>query len=177
MILALKQCPGIYLTGFMASGKTTVGQVLAQRIGWRFADLDYDIESEWQTTIASIFQERGETEFRRIETQAVRKRILSIRCGTPTILALGGGTYAQPENAEILDSHGVSLWLDCPFDVVCRRVQENTARPLARDPELFRNLYLSRQAAYARAAYRIPVTEEAADQVVNRILELPLFHQ
>ncbi len=73
MILTLKKTPGIYLAGFMASGKTTIGRALARRIGWHFADLDHDIEQESGTTIASIFDERGEAEFRRLK----RKRSAS----------------------------------------------------------------------------------------------------
>ena len=91
MILKLKRTPGIYLVGFMGSGKTTIGRHLADELGWSFADLDADIEAEQGTTIAQIFDTRGEDEFRRIETAAIQKRVRMIEKGRPMVLALGGG--------------------------------------------------------------------------------------
>jgi shikimate kinase len=177
MILKLKQTPGIYLAGFMASGKTTIGRALAKRIGWHFADLDYDIEAEYGTTIARIFDERGEAEFRRIETRAVQNRVSKIRLGVPTILALGGGTYTQEANAELIENNGVSLWIDCPFDVISRRVATNGHRPLARDPVRFRELFLERQTFYEKAAIRVVVTEDDPEHTVDQILKLSLFDE
>jgi shikimate kinase len=177
MILKLKQTPGIYLAGFMASGKTTIGRALAQRIGWHFADLDYDIECEYGATIASIFDAQGEAEFRRIEAEAVRKRVSQIRLGVPTILALGGGAYAQQGNVELIENNGISLWIDCPFEVVSERVKRNGHRPLARDPALFQQLFLERQAMYAKAAVRVAVTGDDAERTVDQILKLPLFDE
>ena len=72
MDVKLKRAPGVYLAGFMASGKTTVARLLADRLGWDFIDLDAEIEAAEQTTIASLFESRGEPEFRRIETEALR---------------------------------------------------------------------------------------------------------
>ena len=76
MILKLKRTPGIYLVGFMASGKTTIGRALAHELGWAFADLDQDIETAEGVSIAEIFDRRGEEEFRKIENAAVRRRVL-----------------------------------------------------------------------------------------------------
>ncbi|MCU1262015.1 MAG: shikimate kinase [Bryobacterales bacterium] len=177
MILKLKQTPGIYLAGFMASGKTTIGRALAQRIGWHFADLDYDIEAEYGTTIAKIFDERGEAEFRRIETEAVINRVNKIRLGVPTILALGGGTYSHPGNAELIENNGISLWIDCPFEVISQRVLLSGHRPNARDPVRFRQLFLDRQAFYAKAAMHVFVTDDDPERTVDQILQLPLFDE
>ena len=73
MILKLKRTPGIYLTGFMASGKTTIGRLLADELDWQFVDLDKEIEAQQGISIAEIFDTRGEQEFRRIETEAIRQ--------------------------------------------------------------------------------------------------------
>ena len=75
MILKLVRTPGIYLTGFMASGKTVIGRLLADRLGWTFIDLDAVIEAEQGTTIRSIFDTRGEEYFRQLETEAIRTRL------------------------------------------------------------------------------------------------------
>jgi shikimate kinase len=67
----LKRTPGIYLTGFMGSGKTTIAQALANHLGWDFVDIDAEIEAQERAAIAQIFETRGETEFRRIETEMI----------------------------------------------------------------------------------------------------------
>ena len=71
MHIKLKRAPGIYIAGFMGSGKSTVGRMLADRLGWNFVDLDAEIEAKEHTTIANIFETRGEPEFRHIEQQMI----------------------------------------------------------------------------------------------------------
>ena len=93
MILKLKRTPGIYLIGFMGSGKSTVGRMLADQIGWRFADIDDDVEAAAKTSITELFTERGEEEFRRFESEAIRQRVRRIQSGHPMVLALGGGAF------------------------------------------------------------------------------------
>src|ERR1051326_2637431 len=159
MLLKLKRTPGIYLVGFMASGKTTIGRLLADELGWSFADVDEEIEAEQGTTIAEIFDTRGEEEFRRIETAAIQKRIRLIERGRPMVVALGGGAFAQHRNFELLENNGISVWLDCPFSIVSELVTRASHRPLARDPERFRELYDMRRSAYERADFRIEIRD------------------
>lgn len=175
MILKLKRTPGIYLIGFMACGKTTIGRRLADELGWTFTDLDEVIESEQGIPIAQIFDTRGEQEFRRLETAAVRKQVASIERGRPTVLALGGGTFAQHANFELIENNGVTVWLDCPFEIVSDRVARSSHRPLARDMETFRRLYDERRASYERADFRIEVTSDDPAPAVAWILSLPIF--
>src|ERR1022692_5190369 len=73
MILKLKRTPGIYLVGFMGSGKSTIGRLLAERIGWHFVDLDEEIEAAERMSILEIFETRGEAEFRRVLFRSDRK--------------------------------------------------------------------------------------------------------
>ena len=175
MILKLKRTPGIYLVGFMGSGKTTVGRLLADRLGWHFVDLDERIEAQEKMSIPEIFESRGEPDFRRLETEAIRACVRIIECGRPTVMALGGGAYVQPENYDLLEEHGVTIWLDCSFETVQRRVEQATHRPLARDPEKFYQLFVSRQEAYRRAAHRVSIESDDPEQAVSAILRLPLF--
>ena len=175
----LKRAPGVYLTGFMGSGKTTVARVLADRLGWDFIDLDAEIEVAEQTTIADIFETRGEPEFRRIETETLKKVMRRIERGMPSVIALGGGSFAQALNAELLEGHGISVWLDCQFETIearinGARIMEADSRPLARDPERFRLLYEERRAAYGLATYRIDADCEV-ERAVDLILELPCW--
>jgi shikimate kinase len=175
MILKLKRTPGIYLVGFMGSGKTTIGRRLADELGWSFADLDADIETEVGTTIAQIFDTRGEEEFRRMERAAIQKRVRMIEKGRPMVIALGGGAFAQHGNFELLENNGISVWLDCPFSIVRARMSQESDRPLARDPEKFRELYENRRAAYQRADYRIEIEGDDPTPAVESILKLPIF--
>src|SRR5260370_30256749 len=134
MILKLKRTPGIYLVGFMGSGKTTIGRRLADELGWSFVDLDADIEAEHGTTIAQIFDTRGEQEFRRMETAAIQKRVRMIEKGRPMVVALGGGAFAQGGNYELLENNGISVWLDCPVSILQGGGSNGSDPPLARDP-------------------------------------------
>ena len=175
MILKLKRTPGIYLVGFMGSGKSTVGRALAEELGWNFLDLDEEIEREQNDTIASIFDQRGEPEFRLIEADALRRCVRTVQSGHPRVIALGGGAFLQNENLDLVSNNGVSVWLDCPLPVIERRIAAFTHRPLARDPNHLRHLYEVRREGYARADYRIETDDEQAPVTVARILALPLF--
>lgn len=175
MMLKLKRTPGLYLIGFMGSGKTTVGRLLADRLGWPFADLDDDIEAREQSSIEEIFSIRGEAEFRRIETEAMRNWVRSVERGHPLVLALGGGAFVDRDNIDLLDNHGVTIWLDCPFDLVKARVMKEFHRPLARDLEKCERLYNDRRASYALANYRVDSTDVPPAHIVESILKLPLF--
>ncbi len=174
MILKLKRTPGIYLVGFMGCGKSTVGRALGEEFGWRFVDLDADIEKAEGTPVARIFEERGEPAFRLLEAAALRSVVRKIECGQPHIVALGGGAYAQENNAQMLVDKGVSIWLDCPFEMAQRRVAGDESRPLARDAEKFRALYEQRRSSYARADHRIEVRGDECADVVKQILALGL---
>jgi len=175
MILKLKRTPGIYLVGFMGSGKSTIGRLLAERLGWQFADLDEEIEAQQETTIAELFDKMGEPEFRRIESTALRKHVRTIECGRPTVVALGGGTFVQADNFDLLENHGVTIWLDCPLEMVRQRVEHATHRPLARDRQRFEELFHGRQASYAKADYRIRIECDDPLIALEEILKLPLF--
>jgi shikimate kinase len=175
MHLKLKRTPGLYLVGFMASGKTTIGAHLARYLGWDFVDVDSEIERSENRTIASIFAEDGEAAFRDRETAAIRRYIDQVQTGHPRVIALGGGAFIQERNFELLKDNGITVWLDCPLDVVNRRLGEDSTRPLARDREKLARLYEDRLPLYSRADFRVPVDTEDAAAVVTRIAALPIF--
>jgi shikimate kinase len=172
MIDKLTRTPGIYLVGFMACGKSTIGQALAKRLGWPFADADDDVEWRRQRKISEIFDTEGEEAFRRYETEAIRAHAASVEGGRPLVLALGGGAFTKPENIALLEHVGATVWLDCPFDQVKRRVAEATHRPLARDPEKFAELYQSRRESYAQAQFHVSVEGDDPSIAVAEIMKL-----
>lgn len=175
MTLKLKRTPGLYLVGFMASGKSTIGRSLADELGWSFSDLDVEIETQLGQSIAQIFAEHGEAFFRDIENEAIRKRVRHIEAGAPTVVALGGGAFAQPRNWELIQNNGVTVWLDCPLDYVQRRLGDTTTRPLATDRERLAKLFEDRRPLYGKADFRIEICSDDASDAVQQILRLPIF--
>ena len=105
----------------------------------------------------------------------MRAHVRTIECGRPAVLALGGGAIVRPENFALIENNGVTIWLDCPFDMVRRRVAPATHRPLARDPAAFAELYDSRRESYARADYRIAIESDDPAVTLAAVLRLPLF--
>lgn len=144
----------VFLVGFMASGKTTVGGELARRLGWEFVDLDAQIESRERQTIAEIFRDRGESEFRVAEAAALRD--LTEALEHDTVVALGGGTFAQPRNFELLRPWP-SIFLDTPVDELWQRSREDaTKRPLRKDVRAeFESLYWQRRPSYTQATVTV----------------------
>jgi shikimate kinase len=175
MNLRLKRTPGLYVVGFMASGKSTIGRHLAGELGWSFFDLDEEIERAENTTIASIFDTRGEEEFRRVESAILSQHVRWIERGRPAVVALGGGAFAEEANRDLVLGNGLVIWLDCPLEVVRHRVAQASHRPLARDPEKFETLYHARRECYTRADVRIPIESDDPAVTVRTILAHPLL--
>src|SRR5579864_8110475 len=160
----------------MGSGKTTVGVLLARQLAWRFEDLDARIEQSSGLTISSMFERRGEAAFREIEREQLEKTLGRVaESGEAVVLALGGGTYAQPGIVERLRAFGaVVIWLDCPLELLLARCATMSNRPLFRDEVSFRNLHAARLPFYEQADYRVTGDDDPAN-VVARILALPPF--
>ncbi len=162
----------IYLLGFMGSGKTSVGELLAREIGWPFIDLDAVIEAGQGATIRQIFEQAGEPFFRQLE----RAALTEVSKTPPAVIALGGGTFAQPANVELIqESGGATIWLDCPLEELRRRCSNINNRPLFRDPESFAQLLDERLPYYRQAQYRVSTAGVEPRQVVEQILALNVF--
>ena len=121
----------IFLVGFMGSGKSTVGPLVAAKLGWEFVDLDQEIEREQGRPIREIFDRQGEPEFRRIETKHLR----SLENRASCVVALGGGAFVQEVNRPIVTELGVSVFLDCRLEVIRARCPADGTRPLFERPE------------------------------------------
>lgn len=162
----------------MGSGKTTVGTLLGRHLAWRFVDLDDRIEESSGLRIHQFFERFGEPAFRAIEAEQLRNALgRAAELGEPTVLALGGGTYAQPGAPEFLRTQGVPVvWLDSPLDTLLARCMTMTGRPLFRDEASFRGLYAQRLPSYQRADFRVDSSGDPA-AVVEQILRLGIFLQ
>jgi len=175
MHLKLKGSPIICLVGFMGCGKSTVGRLLAGRLGWTFVDLDEEIERKAGRPIAQIFDENGEPHFRTLEEEALREQCSLATQGKARVVALGGGAFANSANRQRLDLGGVSIWLECPVETLWPRVQGLAHRPLARDRGRFEDLYRQRLESYRLADFIVPAGAGEPEEIVEAILKLPLL--
>ncbi len=161
----------IYLVGFMGSGKTSVGRQLARELGWQFLDLDEQIERRRGLSVAEIFEQDGEAEFRRLETAALRETLTA----RDTVIATGGGTLTRWENREMIQRHGVMVWLEAPLDVMLRRCREGSRRPLLSTEERMTALLAERLPGYRGADLRADSAgagpEETARFIAGRLGE------
>lgn len=166
----------VCLTGFMGSGKSTAGHLLARQLGWPHVDLDAKIEQVAGLDIPQIFTQLGEPEFRRIEHEELVRAIAeSAESRRPRIVSLGGGTTAQPRNLALLrENSAVLIWLECPIDVLLLRCVQMTNRPLFRDEASFRELYRQRLPFYELSDYRVDSNAEPI-RVIEQILALGIF--
>jgi shikimate kinase/3-dehydroquinate synthase len=138
----------VALIGFMGAGKTTLGAEVAERLGRRFVDLDRTIEEAAGSSIPSLFEERGEVEFRALEAEIT---LSALRDGRPAVLALGGGVVETPSVRSALRGRALAVLIDVDPETAWERAHDS-ARPLAREQESFRALYDARQPLYAEAA-------------------------
>jgi shikimate kinase len=161
------------LAGFMGSGKTTVGTLLARQLAWRFVDLDDLIETAAALRISEIFERYGEPAFRQMEADQLRGALARASEQKESIvLALGGGTYAQVGAPEFLRAAGVPVvWLNAPVDVLLARCLTMTGRPLFRDETSFRALHAQRLPSYRQADHQVDSSGDAAS-VTAEILRL-----
>jgi len=157
----------VYLVGFMGSGKTTVGRRLAERLAVPFVDLDAAYEAMAGETVRSTFETRGEAFFREREAELLK----GTAAFPAAVVALGGGTIGFPENLAFVKRHGVSVFLDVPFEVLAERLAGKTAdRPLFRTPAEARLLLEARLPFYRMADWAVFVNGEmTVDEVAARV--------
>ena len=162
----------IYLVGFMGSGKSTVGELLSKELGWPFIDLDTVIEAGRGVSIREIFERSGEAFFRQLERAALTEVLKS----EPVVIALGGGTFANQANVELIrETGGTTIWLDCPMEILFQRCSGMVTRPLFRDSESLQGLLDLRLPYYRLAEFRVPTEGRSAQEVAEQILRLGTF--
>lgn len=158
----------------MGSGKTTTGRSLAARLGWQFADLDSEIEKAAGRSVAKIFEDEGETAFRKLETEALRA--ILVDADAHLVLALGGGTLLSEENRQLVRQHCQCVWLKASPEALSDRLaREAEGRPLLAGQDLrtrVATLLASREQTYREAA-DVAVDTDGVDQeeIVRRIIE------
>ncbi len=179
--------PKLILTGFMATGKSAVGPLVARRLSWRFVDSDAEIVRRAGKPIADIFSECGEAHFRELERAVIadlagsRARCAQCKRLRPAVIATGGGALVDEANARALKRAGVVILLSARAEVIAARVERSrTARPKLLEGgkplvERINQLGAERAAAYARADATVDTSdltpESAAERVVDVYIE------
>lgn len=190
--------PAVFLTGFMGAGKSTVGSILAEKLGWVFIDLDERIEYKAGKSIADIFAvsehgeqyhanpgsewtkyTSGETDFRQFESTVLQSviRVLNTivkEIGAPggMAVALGGGTLIRKDNLELIRKTGAKLiFLDAPVGEMYKRCSSSQApRPLVQNETGFAELFERRRPAYNLADLRVETSGKTPSQVAGEIV-------
>lgn len=160
----------VILTGFMGTGKTSLGKLLATKLGRPFVDIDKKIEDETQMSIPKIFEQYGEAHFRELEKAAVKE--LSQRRGL--VIATGGGTIKDEENIRLLKNSGVMICLTTEPEEILNRTARRGERPVldgGGDERLatIKKLLAERKQYYDRADYQVDTTEWSPIQIVDDI--------
>lgn len=155
----------VYIVGFMGSGKSSVGSHLARELGYRFVDLDQEIERRRGLAVAEIFEQDGEEEFRRLEALALRETG-SLQ---DVVVATGGGTLTRWENREFIQRSGVSVWLDAPLEIMLERCRDGVRRPLLSTTERMSALLLERLGGYRSADLRVDASDRPPEEIARRI--------
>lgn len=161
--------PNIALIGFMGTGKSTVGRLVAEQLGFEFVDTDEFIEQQTGKRIADIFQQTGEAAFRELE----RKLLGEMTSWRRTVISTGGGLAAQPGNLEALKQSALVVCLWASPETIFERVRHQSHRPLLQTPDpqaKIRELLVQREPFYRQADLLIRSDQRAAKQVAQQII-------
>ncbi len=164
----------IALIGFMGSGKSTVGGILAEKLGYGFVDLDSLVESRAGDTVAGIFQKRGEAVFRALETESLR----SLKKRDKLVIACGGGTPMQETAAGFFSRAAETFHLEVSLETALARTRVNASRPLlTQEPSMVRNLYESRLPVYRSLGRTVSTDGKSPFEVAEEIVALLASYQ
>lgn len=157
----------VVLVGFMGSGKTTVGRLVAEARGCPFVDLDQILVERFRLPLAEVFARHGEPAFRRVEADALRSALAT----TPVVIATGGGTFSGPNRELLKRADAVTVFLDVPWSVLLRRLAGTEAsRPMLGSPAAAHDLLLRRLPGYRQADVTVAVDARATpSEVVDRV--------
>ena len=156
----------IYLIGFMCSGKTTVGSLLASRLNYSFIDLDEEIEKREGLSIPEIFSKKGEAYFRSLELETLKE----ISKRDNLVISTGGGLGANPEALEFMKKKGKTVWIDIDFNTFLERCSGDINRPLLRKPvDELKKLFEKRKEIYKLADIKVR-GENPPEEIAEEIL-------
>jgi shikimate kinase len=168
-VTAGRQLQNIALIGFMGSGKTTVGRLIADQLHFALVDTDHEIEARTGKTVAQIFEHSGEASFRQLEATLVRE----LEQRTRTVISTGGGLPANQANLESLKRHALVVCLWASPEKIWERVRHSTNRPLLNTPDpqgQIRTLLARREPHYRQADVLINTDLRSMREIAHQII-------
>lgn len=168
----VKKINKIVLVGYMGSGKSSIGKLLADQLELPFYDLDSLIEKKARKTISNIFSEKGEAEFRKMESSGLKRWLNECKKG---VLATGGGTPCHDNNMQIINRQSTAVYLKASIDELSKRLIQNKERPLIKgkseeDLRAFIRAHLKiRKPFYEKASIRV-LSRGEMTEIVDRII-------
>ena len=163
--------PNLYLVGFMGTGKSTVGRILAHQTGMRFLDSDHEIERVQGKAVTRIFADEGEAKFRELELAFIEQGHPSHGC----IVACGGGLVVPPGRVELLKARGVVVCLHAPIETILQRTMRTSHRPLllVENPESrLRQLYAQREEIYRSTGTMVLTDSRSMKEIAAHVMRI-----
>ncbi|MDB6165524.1 MAG: aroK [Lacunisphaera sp.] len=161
----------LYLVGFMGTGKSTVGRILARQTGFQFLDSDHEIERAQGRAVAKIFAEDGETKFRELEREFIERGHPAHGC----IVACGGGLVVPPGMLELLRRRGVVICMHAPIETILERTMHTTHRPLFQvenREQRVRELFAAREEIYRRTGTMVLTDRRPMKEIAAHVLRV-----
>ena len=158
------------LTGMMGVGKTTIGKRLAKKLNYAFVDVDKIIEKQEGESISSIFKNKGENYFRKIEKQLT---IMELKKNN-SVISLGGGAFLNSTIRQYSKKNSISFWLDVPIEILIKRLKKSKNRPVIgkeKTNDSIKKIYFVRKKFYTKADYRIKCKSLTLKQIIEKILK------
>ena len=157
------------LTGMMGVGKTTIGKNLAKKLNYNFVDVDKIIEEKEGLSINSIFKNKSEDYFRKIENEITLSELKK----DSSVISLGGGAFLNKAIRRCTKKFSISFWLDVPIYELTRRLKKSRQRPLLFQKNInvtVKKIYFDRKKIYNEADYRIKCNSLKSGEIVDKIL-------
>ena len=159
------------LTGMMGVGKSTIGKILAKKLNYNFVDVDKIIEKKEGSSINSIFKNKSESYFRKIENDI---SLLELKKNN-TVISLGGGAFLNNTLRKSVKRLSISFWLDIPVDDLIKRLRKSRQRPLLFSKnvrETVKKIYFDRKKIYNEADHRVKCSSLRSEEIANKIINL-----
>ena len=165
----MKLNKNLILIGMMASGKSTIGRLLAKKLNLKFFDTDFIIEKKAKMKISELFKKKGELYFRNLE----RKIVLNLLNKNNSVISLGGGAFNESVR-KIAQKDNTTIWLNWSSKTLINRIKKNNKRPVASNlsNNQLKDLLINRSKIYSKANYKIDCENMEKTEIVNTIIQL-----
>ena len=166
----MKLNKNLILIGMMASGKSTIGSLLAKKLNLKFFDTDFIVEKKAKMKIIEIFQKKGEPYFRNLE----KKIILNLLNKNNCVISLGGGAFINEAVRKVAQKDNTTIWLNWSLKTLIDRIKKNNKRPVASNlsNNELKDLLIYRSKIYSKANYKIDCENMQKTEIVNKIIQL-----